>query len=61
MHGGLAEPAGGGKWSRAHVPIRDARSRAGVCQRRGPLGPQAHPVGQLIPGSPGARVFPAQQ
>eukprot|EP00969_Alexandrium_andersonii_P116196 5137978-Alexandrium_andersonii.AAC.1 len=29
VHGGLAEPAGGGERRRADVPIRDARPRAG--------------------------------
>eukprot|EP00969_Alexandrium_andersonii_P190691 8423844-Alexandrium_andersonii.AAC.1 len=51
LHGGALESAGCGKWHRAHVPVWDARSLAGVCWRRGPLSLQAHAVGQLAPRS----------
>eukprot|EP00969_Alexandrium_andersonii_P056171 2475336-Alexandrium_andersonii.AAC.1 len=39
MRGGVAEPARGGEWRWARAPVRDARSRAGVCWRRESPGP----------------------
>eukprot|EP00969_Alexandrium_andersonii_P206526 9124057-Alexandrium_andersonii.AAC.1 len=61
LRGGALGSAGGGKWHWAHVPVRAARSLAGVCWRRGPLSPQAHAVGQLVPRGLEARVLSAPQ
>eukprot|EP00969_Alexandrium_andersonii_P216093 9545397-Alexandrium_andersonii.AAC.1 len=61
VYDGPAEPTRREEWSRACVPIRDARPRAGACWRRGPLGLQAHPVGHLVFGSLEVFVPPVQQ
>eukprot|EP00969_Alexandrium_andersonii_P218858 9666096-Alexandrium_andersonii.AAC.1 len=61
LRGGALGPAGGGKWHWAHAPVRDARSLAGVCWWRGPLSPQAHPAGQLVPRGLETGAPPASQ
>eukprot|EP00969_Alexandrium_andersonii_P025707 1122289-Alexandrium_andersonii.AAC.1 len=49
LHGGALGPTGSGEWHWAPVPVRDARSPAGVCWRWELLSPQARAVGQLVP------------